>query len=362
MIDKIKSDLTFRNKVIRITLILLIFIIGVVIILLVNDDSKKNKLQRSNVIIDNLIPADTTPIIDDKEAIYRDSELFRKRREKTIDLVNNSDDFSLRKDEIIQKQQKKQADKIDEYMTKRRLQIAKNEQIARRNEKEDNQYMVNKLNNKNQQYHSKKQGHRRNKKVEKKKSPDEIYKEYINGLENDLENDLINKNKEEEEAIEVRAVVYLDQFLLPGDRARLILPKDTNIFGTIYQKGTDIYATVSVFKSRLLLNITNINHNPVELVAKDIEDGEIGVYNEQAGKLWREYQEDIQEQTIKDLSGQISKNIQSSLLTSSINSLTTFFSRKKNSNRQKMLLLNDHEVILIIKPKKNEESKNYIDY
>lgn len=355
MIDKIKNDIEFRNKVIRIALIALVFLIAVLVMLFAVDDEKEAPINKNKKVeIKNIIPADTTAIIDDKEAIFRNNDYYNKRENSALDLVNNEADFGLKEKEIKEKEKVKEQE-IDDYMARRRNQIAKNQKVASKNRtRRTSGRMDNSPKRKNYANKSK---------PKKEKTPEQLEEEYIKRLiafrNKDINGGLIGENTDNASALQkplnIRAVFYLDQFVLPGDRVRLILPKEVVIGDKRYPKGTDIYANVSISKSRVLLDIKNINHTTVDLVAKDIEDGSIGIYNEQAGKLWREYQKDLQEDLVNQVGNDIRTQTNNNLIAGTITSFSSFFAKKKYTEREKVLLLNDHEVILTIKPEKYDE-------
>lgn len=154
--------------------------------------------------------------------------------------------------------------------------------------------------------------------------------------------DLVNKN----ENIEFRASVYRDQFIMPGDRVTLILTQPLTYKGSLFPKNTFLYATANIKKSRVLLDITNINHVEVNLVAKDIRDGRQGLYNKRAGELWREYQADAQSDGVSDLAGDISRSVNVPLAGSAIRAFGSFFRKKKYKENDKILLIGNHELIL----------------
>lgn len=358
MIDRIKTDIEFRNKVIRVALIALVFLIAVIVMVFVTDDGKNITVSKTKngVIVKDVIPADTTAIIDDKEAIFRENASYNRKQNSALDLVNNEADFGLNEKEVKQKEQVKEQE-VDDYMTKRRNQIAKNQQIASANRRKRYSGRID---------NSPKRNNYANKKTskKKKKTPEQEQEEYIKRLiafrntSIDGNTSSIQQNTSvstNENSVQIRAVIYFDQFVLPGERARLILPKEVVLGNKRYPKGTDIYANVSISKSRVLLDIENINHTPVELVAKDIEDGNIGVYNDQAGKLWREYQQDLQQDLVSQLGNDIRTQANSNLLAGAVTSFSSFFAKKKYTERERVLLLNDHEVILTIKPQNYDE-------
>lgn len=78
----------------------------------------------------------------------------------------------------------------------------------------------------------------------------------------------------------IYAVVSGDQLIKNKERVTLKLTRDALINGEIYKKNTFIYAMAQFTQNRVNLNITNINQNPVSLVAQDAMDGNKGIYIE----------------------------------------------------------------------------------
>ncbi|WP_392421091.1 conjugative transposon protein TraM (plasmid) [Capnocytophaga canis] len=338
MIDRIKNDIAFRNKTI---LILLVVVIAVSIVMMTVTSSEDNR--KDNLVIDktgsvNLIPADTTSLNDDKMAIYREDKMFQDRENRTIDLVNNEANFGLSPQEIAKKEEEQMND-IDAYMAERRKQTERAAIQSEKNRMAQQDYVT------ANQTPNDATPVQQNKPPKKEKTKEELEAEYYQTLLKAKE-ERMGIKQEEKNLFEFRAVFYLDQWVIPGDRARLILPKDVVINNRVFPKGTDLYANVSISKSRVIFKITNINHYPIEMMVKDLQDGEIGIYSEQAGKLWRDYQADLQQHALNQVGQEIQRDLNLPLLSAGITSLKAFFSRKRYANNERILLLNDHEVII----------------
>jgi hypothetical protein len=149
-----------------------------------------------------------------------------------------------------------------------------------------------------------------------------------------------------ESMLEFQAAIYRDQFILPGDRVTLILTQPVTYKGNVFKKNTFIYANANIQGSRVLLNVTNIDHVPIGLVAKDVQDGNIGMYSERAGQLWREFQADAQTQGINDVTGEISQQTNVPLVGTAIRAFGNFFRKKKYKEKDKILLVNNDKLIL----------------
>lgn len=150
--------------------------------------------------------------------------------------------------------------------------------------------------------------------------------------------------------IEFRAAIYRDQFILPGERVTLLLTQPLSYKGNVFEKNTFIYATANIQQSRVLLNITNINHVSVSLQAKDLQDGELGLYSPRAGELWREFQEDAQTDMMDEGINEATQDLNIPLVGSTIKAFGRFFTRKKYKESEKIPLWNDRELILTYKP------------
>ncbi len=150
--------------------------------------------------------------------------------------------------------------------------------------------------------------------------------------------------------INVGASVYHDQFILPGDRVTLILNEDLHYAGTSFPKNTFVYATANIQGSRVLLNISNIKKVPLALMAKDQQDGIIGLHNQRAGELFQEFEADLTEQGINEGAAILSASVDLPMADSMIRSFGNFFKKKKYKQNDKILLINGDRLVLV--PKK----------
>ena len=146
--------------------------------------------------------------------------------------------------------------------------------------------------------------------------------------------------------LEFRASVYRDQFILPGDRVILILDSPITYKGNVFKKNTFIYAIANIQGSRVIMNVSNIDHVPIALTVKDIADGNPGMYSERAGELWREFQADAQSQGVNQAATEVAQESNSRLLGAAITSFGRFFRQKKYRERDKILLVNNDKLIL----------------
>ena len=146
--------------------------------------------------------------------------------------------------------------------------------------------------------------------------------------------------------LEFQASIYRDQFILPGDRVILILNNPISYKGNVFKKNTFIYAIANIQGSRVMMNVTNIDHVPVALKVMDIADGNVGMYSQRAGELWREFQGDTQTQAVNQAGTELAQQSNSRLLGAAITSFGRFFRRKKYRERDKILLVNNDKLIL----------------
>jgi len=149
-------------------------------------------------------------------------------------------------------------------------------------------------------------------------------------------------------ASKITAVIYGDQYLLPGDRLELALPEDINIEGRVYSKGTPIFAYVTISKSRVLLDINNIEGDKMRIAVEDAWDHREGIYSRRAGELWREFQQNQEEKLSGEVADEISSSTGAPIVGSAIQDISNFFKKKRLRKQQKILLVNNHKVILNI--------------
>ena len=142
------------------------------------------------------------------------------------------------------------------------------------------------------------------------------------------------------------AAIYRDQFILPGDRVTLILREETSYSGMRFPKNTFVYATANIKGPRVMLEVTNINNVRMALTAIDPEDGMIGLYNRRAGELWQEFNADVGEQGVNELSEAVGESINMPLAKNLLRSFGNFFQRKKYRQRDKILLVNGDRLLL----------------
>ena len=147
--------------------------------------------------------------------------------------------------------------------------------------------------------------------------------------------------------VKVRASVYRNQFIIPGQRVTLLLMENLHYMDNVFPKNTLVYATANIKGSRVLLNINKILDTPIKLMVRDLEDNELGIHNDTAGDLINEFYEDLEMNSVNDVSDEISKNIEIPLTQNAISAFGNFFSNKKRKNRDEIPLLNGYKVNLV---------------
>lgn len=149
--------------------------------------------------------------------------------------------------------------------------------------------------------------------------------------------------------INVKASVYRDQFILPGNRVTLILREDLHYKDRKIPKNTFVFATANIKQSRVLLDVKNIGEFQIDLKAKDEEDGRLGIYNERAGELLMEFYGEMEQGILQDFSKELSNNLDTPMTNNAIRAFGNFFGQKKRKNRDEILLMNGHKVYLVLK-------------
>jgi len=146
--------------------------------------------------------------------------------------------------------------------------------------------------------------------------------------------------------VSIKAAVYRDQFILPGSRVTLILEEGVFHDGNHFPKNSFVYATSNIQGSRVLLDITNINNVRLPLIAKDQQDGMVGLHNERAGELFQEFKTDVQDQSLNELSDTVGEVTDAPLAKNLVRSFGNFFKKKKYKLQDKILLVNGDRVFL----------------
>ena len=160
---------------------------------------------------------------------------------------------------------------------------------------------------------------------------------------------IASSNKPSANSISLDAAIYRDQFILPGNRVKLILKEDTYYNGKRFPKNTFVYATSNIQGSRIILEVTNIDNGKMSLTAMDKEDGMIGLHNERAGALMQEFRANIEREGVNELSEAAGESVESPLARNLVRSFGNFFQKKKYKERDKILLVNGDRVILVPK-------------
>ncbi len=149
--------------------------------------------------------------------------------------------------------------------------------------------------------------------------------------------------------VNMRASVYRNQFVLPGDRVTLILRESASYNGHSFPKNTFVYATANIKGSRILLEVSNIDRIPMALTAKDQQDGNIGLHSQRAGELWSEFSLDVQDDALGAASEELADVSQVPMVNTITSSFGSFFKKKRYRENDKVLLMNGHNLYLVSK-------------
>lgn len=136
MIDKVKNDINFRNKVIRGAIVFVVIMTLSIVLILAIDSEETNPQvipQDSDTGIKEqvlaIVPADTTKIIQ-KSNIYSQMDYLQNEENKGIRVVTDESVLGKTQEEIAENEKKEQ-DEIEEYMKQRRQQVQANNDYHR---------------------------------------------------------------------------------------------------------------------------------------------------------------------------------------------------------------------------------------
>lgn len=160
---------------------------------------------------------------------------------------------------------------------------------------------------------------------------------------------LSNNNNPTKELLQVKAIIYGDQYVMPNDRLELMLSEKITYNGKTFKKGTPVFAYISINESRVMLDIRNIVGEPMEIRSYDSYDYREGIYSTRAGELWRAYKDQQTDNANNETSDRIGNSTKSKLVSGAIKDLGDFFRGMKLKKNRKILLLNDHKVTLKIR-------------
>lgn len=159
----------------------------------------------------------------------------------------------------------------------------------------------------------------------------------------------LKKNGEAVYGVEIKASIYKDQLIIPGERVTMMLPEELNYMGSTFPKNTLLFGMATIKENRVILEVANINHIRVGLQAYDIDDGMRGLYNEQAGALWKKYEGELEAEVGGDVLEDAGRAIPGGIgrmVSPVARAFGSFFRKKNISNRDKILLVDDDQVIL----------------
>ncbi len=180
------------------------------------------------------------------------------------------------------------------------------------------------------------------KRVSSSNSPSKIIKKEVIKIDNESMSNffanqpveiLIEKSKGSTDDF-IYVSINGDQTVLKSGRVNLILNKDALIEGRLYRKNTFLYAIAKFGINRVLLEITNINHIPVSLMAYDAQDGNVGIYTDA---------ESLSSETFSEVSTDVVRDVNVSGIPVG-ETVKKIFQRK--AKVQKVILLNNYKLIL----------------
>ena len=131
----------------------------------------------------------------------------------------------------------------------------------------------------------------------------------------------------------IYAVVDGDQVVKVHSRLRMRLNQDLILNDLRIPKNTPVYGFVDLAPNRVLIDIENIDHHPVDLKAFDLQDGSEGIYVENS----------FREEAANELVGDIVEDINIPSVPQ-VTGLTKIFQR--NNRNVKVTVLNNYTLIL----------------
>lgn len=118
IVDKIKSDIQFRNKVIGGACVFTLLMAGGVAGVLAMNNEKIEEEQPADVVV-AVVPSDTIRTVSTKRTIYNQMDYFKDEENKELKVVFDEKKVGKSKEEI-EKIQQKEDDEIASYMRQRR--------------------------------------------------------------------------------------------------------------------------------------------------------------------------------------------------------------------------------------------------
>jgi hypothetical protein len=95
-----------------------------------------------------------------------------------------------------------------------------------------------------------------------------------------------------------------------------------------------------------MMDIHNIGDFPVSLKVYDEEDGGLGIHNERAGELLREFYADMEEGAVQEVSRELSDGMDLPMTKNAIRVFGKFFGERKRKDRDEIVLINGYKVYL----------------
>ena len=119
IVDKIKSDIQFRNKVIGGAVVFTLFMVGGIVGVLAMNGEKQEQVDEKQTSAVAEVPSDVTEEMGTKRSIYSQMDYFREEEKKDLKVVTDEKIVGKSKEEIAQ-MEKQEDDEIASYMRQRR--------------------------------------------------------------------------------------------------------------------------------------------------------------------------------------------------------------------------------------------------
>ena len=149
-----------------------------------------------------------------------------------------------------------------------------------------------------------------------------------------------------ENSVKVRASIYNDHYIFPGDRVSLLLNEDFQYKGKTFKKNTLLYATASFSENRVFLDVSNIQHEQIKMQGIDLQDGELGMYVSQVAEFNQKYNSILEREALGRSSTELGGAVNQRFVGGVISSVGNLFKNKRLKNKDRVFLINDQQVFL----------------
>jgi hypothetical protein len=324
ILNRFKTDKVFKTKVLKSTGLA----VGAIVFLVFMSQKNKNEnkdadvIEQSSIPVDDYFLADTTNIIDDKNAIYK------------FDEVEKKDGSEIELQKVESEKNNENAD-IDAYIKNREKQISRinNYQRTEPERREYNPYPPTRtIQSKNTYVQESTDNYSVNReKSQKEKELEELKEWEAQMKQKNAQSNKSSKNTNQK----IQAIINSDQELTDGERVDLRLSNDCIINDVKYLKNTMFNGFVRFGKNRLFISVKSISGNNVDLEVYDGQDGYQGLYTK----------ENLLQKTLDKANDDALNEVKSTGTTGKIIDAGTDLLKRKNKPVS-ILLLNRTSVIL----------------